>query len=128
MIFQQTWEWVIEGRKTQTRRRRKPTHEAIHDEDGTITAVTVNGRRKWQVGKTYSVQPGRSKAGVARIRLTGIREEEVTRISEADARAEGYKNREVFFAVWRAMYDEDALEEDCWVLEFELASPDEASA
>ena len=44
---------------------------------------------KWQVGRTYAVQPGRGKKAVGRIRITEIRRERVQDISEEDAIAEG---------------------------------------
>jgi hypothetical protein len=56
-----------------------------------ITAVETNGRLKWRVGQTYAVQPGRTKSGVGRIRITDIRQERLQEISEEDAIAEGCK-------------------------------------
>ena len=62
MIFQHTWRLILEGKKTETRRPVKPGEFAFDfDNDNMrINCVTTNtGRIKWEVGKTYSVQPGR---------------------------------------------------------------------
>jgi hypothetical protein len=54
MIFQYTLDQVLDGRKTQTRR-----------------LVTAGRPSRWRVGRTYAVQPGRTKKAVARIEVTG---------------------------------------------------------
>ncbi len=92
MIFQYTLTQVLNKTKTQTRRVVRPGDVAVYDEAGQIVAVTKNGRTQWEVGRTYAVQPGRTQPQVARIRITAIRTEPVTAISEADAIAEvGYR-------------------------------------
>jgi hypothetical protein len=105
MIFQHTWQQVLDGSKTQTRRISKPGEElrdmpvaALVQYPAVVTFTissvfhwnwTPKPRVKWQVGRTYAVQPGRGKKAVGRIRLTGIRQERVQDITEDDARAEG---------------------------------------
>jgi hypothetical protein len=90
MIFQHTWQQVVSGQKSQTRRLAQEGDTVIFDFDLTsIWAVYRKGRLLYKVGQTRAVQPGRSKAGVGRIRLTGIRREPVNEISKADAIAEG---------------------------------------
>lgn len=82
MIFKETWQQVLNGTKTQTRRPVKPGDYCIvHNEFGeertwyphlygcpkrwTIAEVRdAKGRLKWQVGKTYAVQPGRGKPAI----------------------------------------------------------------
>ena len=133
MIFQHTWEKVLSGEKTQTRRIVKPG-------DGFTTPLSVgvvgryrghvittipnyakpspgfnniysvcNGKRTvYQVGKDYAVQPGRGKPAVARIEIVNIRREHVRRISREDAKAEGFVNQYDFFYTWVAMHDQTA--------------------
>lgn len=62
-------------------------------------------RRKWVVGSTYPVQPGRGEKSVGRIQIVGIRREDVRHISEADAQAEGYGSIDDFLATWILMHD-----------------------
>lgn len=118
MIFQHTWQKVLSGEKTQTRRLAAPKP------DGTSLAgcemisfpmgrksVTRGSRddmrwnTKWQVGKTYAVQPGRGKKAIARIRITDIRREDVREISDQDIWAEGFKDYVDFWSTWCNMHD-----------------------
>lgn len=95
MIFQHTHELVLEGKKSQTRRLCKPNERLLTTSNNKWVDIALdNGDRvKWAVGKTYAVQPGRGKKAVGRIRLTGIRQEHVQDITEADAVAEGMKTQ-----------------------------------
>lgn len=120
MIFQYTWQAVLNGQKTTTRRPRKPNEEAVTGPDGRIEAVVHGGRTKWQVGKTYAVQPGRNEPQIARIRVTGIRAERAGDISDEDARAEGEASREAFLELWQRIHGADTLDMPVWVVEFEL--------
>ena len=120
MIFQHTLEQVLSGQKTQTRRIIKPGDVAVRSGQDEITAVKTNGRTKWAVGKTYSVQPGRGKPAVARIQITRIRRETVSQISEADAIADGFTSRQAFLNTWRHIHGDDSLDLDVWVVHFEL--------
>lgn len=123
MIFSHTLELVLSGVKMQSRRLKKPTHHLIVQGDLVrVESITTRGRRiMYQVGKTYAVQPGRTQKAVAYIRLTGLREETVQDISEADARAEGFESREAFFAAWHTIHGQKAkLTARVWVLTFQL--------
>lgn len=120
MIFQYTLDLLLSGRKTQTCRLTKAGEVTERDANGAIVAVTAKGRDKYRVGKTYAVQPARTQPAVARIRLTGIERKNVQEITEAEAKAEGYANRDEFFDVWRTVHGEKKLNADVWALRFEL--------
>jgi len=120
MIFQHTHEMVLTGRKTQTRRIKK---KGEHFEDGRVFTFDIcsfkavdgagqvglfNGhkeRTRWEVGKTYAVQPARGQPAIGRIRITGIREQDVREISDADVRAEGFASKANFLETWTQMHD-----------------------
>lgn len=116
MIFSKTWQQVLDGTKTQTRRVINPNELASCGSVADIFAVwrTKDGRPakrqsvrapliileqlynvKWTVAmgywrdKTYAVQPGCGKRAVGRIKLTGIRQERLQDITIEDITAEG---------------------------------------
>jgi hypothetical protein len=134
MIFgKRSIEGILSGKKTQTRRLVGDTSYITRDGTGEITRVIHDkGRRvKWQVGKTYAVQPGRGKKQVARIRVLKIRREDVRYISQSDVIAEGFSCEHEFWATWKALNDPGLQLEgnlfrrpdhlyDVWVLNFEL--------
>lgn len=118
MIFQETWENVISSAKTQTRRIVKPddvpqfhTANSIRFAGATgYTGVKRGGRILYRVNQTLAVQPARTAKGIARIRIIGIRQEDVRQMSGDDARAEGFENRKQFMDVWLSMHDKPAYE------------------
>jgi len=109
MIFQATWQAVLSGRKTITRRIVKPREFLVSElkdkqnplSDCVDTVVIRSSlfplphqmkpteQIKWQVDRTYAVQPGRGQKAVGRIRLLEIRQERLQEIDEAGAIAEG---------------------------------------
>ncbi|MEO8395741.1 MAG: hypothetical protein ABI700_22290, partial [Chloroflexota bacterium] len=94
MIFQYTLDLLLNGRKTQTCRIAKPSETAVRASSGAIEAVTLKGRDKYRVGKTYAVQPSRNESAVARIRLIDLERKNVADITLKEAQAEGYTSRE----------------------------------
>jgi len=127
MIFHHTWQQVVSGDKTQTRRIVKPneTHKpgkwnvsSIRLRVKIVEVHTATGRIKWRVGNTYAVQPAWTKKGIARIKIMLIRRENVLAITDKDARAEGFATRADFVHLWRSMHGYG----DCnvWVLDFKL--------
>lgn len=94
MIFSETADLVMDGTKTQTRRVAK-THDRImrfKQSSDNYTKGIYNDqmkRMRYQVGKTYAVQPGRGAKSIGRIRVINLRIENLMDISIPDAMAEG---------------------------------------
>ena len=95
MIFKsELCDKVLSGEKTQTRRLKREneyfTHGFARQPDSvTRRSETTLDARKWVVGRTYAVQPGRGKKAVGRIKLLAIREEPLQDISDDDCYEEG---------------------------------------
>ena len=112
MIFQHTWQQVLDGTKTQTRRLVKPYQTLEVDEnyypDGVYEWKSGGGARTvYLVGNTYAVQPGRGQRAVGRIRITGLRREDVREISDEDVKGEGFSSGDEFLKAWVSMHDKD---------------------
>lgn len=120
MIFQYTWQQVVAGAKTATRRLIREADAAVYGPAGDIVAVTHNGRVKWRVGATYAVQPGRGQPQIARIRLLSIARQRLTDCTRQDAVAEGFPDRQAFFAAWQDIHGAASLDQEVWVLAFAL--------
>ena len=117
MIFQHTWQKVLDGSKTQTRRIIKPdqclSSSSLYEPYLAVVQRLqgYNWKDVYRVGVDYAVQPGRGKPAVARIRITDIRREDVRTISAPDIRAEGFLDENIaeahlnFLAVWAGMHD-----------------------
>lgn len=113
MIFQHTWEKVLSGEKTQTRRLIKPDEAWATDKnDYPLHTIVLSGiRRKYIVGRVYGVQPGRGKKVIAHICIHNIRKEDVRNISDSDVKAEGFWGRIEFLDTWIAMHDKRFLDD-----------------
>jgi hypothetical protein len=81
-------EAICRGKKTQTRRLKKPTHRVVLRAN-CIIAIYQSNRLLWRIGNTYAIQPGRGKNAIGRFHLLTIRHEPLQTITSADARAEG---------------------------------------
>lgn len=103
MIFQHTFESVLSGKKTQTRRRIKPERKFIY-----------------RVGKTYAVQPKRGQPAVARFEVTVIRKQRLGEITHKEALAEGFASVADYQELWRKQYGSFDPNEEVWVIEFKL--------
>lgn len=119
MIFSQDMaQAIIAGQKTQTRRRVDSGDYLIEAPKRTVIR---KNRKKWQVGKVYAAQTKRGGRAVAYIRLTDIRAEPFSDISQPDAIAEGFSDAAGFFAKIRALYGDDFnMFQVCWAPTFEL--------
>lgn len=120
MLFQYTFSSILQGQKTQTRRLVKDGDVALRGRYNRIEAVIINGRKKWWVGKTYAVQPGRGEQQIARIRLLAINRQKVSQISQTDAQAEGFSNKQEFLLTWAHIHGDEKFDVYVWVLKFEL--------
>jgi len=118
MIFQRTWEKVLSGQQTQSRRWIKPRDFLIPAGDGFFEGVYrlmpdgIKSRPIYIVGETYPVQPepGRSRQSVGRVLVTRIWREDVRQISADNAFREGYSGIVDFLRVWTFMHDKGACE------------------
>ncbi len=139
MIFQFTIDQLLTGQKNQTRRlvqdgdKAEVWENAVRRRtvDGTqggdvwalhsIHCVTTStGRIKWRVGGRYAVQAGRGKKGVGYIRITRIRREIVSDITNEDARAEGFTDRKDYLRTFKIIHPTVGVRASVWVLDFEV--------
>lgn len=128
MIFSETLPQVLDGTKTQTRRPRKESDKivmiGICESPNTVYASRVirGGRLLWEVGRTYAVQPGRSKHSVGRIKITRIRSTLLQMINKEDAIAEGFEDTYGFYETWMKLYPRDRARYSTpiYALDFEL--------
>ncbi|MGI8854587.1 MAG: hypothetical protein ACR2JW_02450 [Thermomicrobiales bacterium] len=121
MQFSATWQDVLAGRKTMTRRIAKPTDTAVMGGQHGDQVEAVRGPKmlRWAVGRTYPVQPGRGKHAIGRIRITAICYcERAGGISEEDSRAEGFESASEFRAVYGRLNGAETLDQPCWALSF----------
>lgn len=115
MIFQHTWEKVLSGEKTQTRRLVKlgdmPTFISANtwrfhtDPKMGYSGVKNNNRWRWHINQELAIQPGRGQKAIGRLRINYIRREDVREISVEDAKAEGFYERSDFITTWCQMHD-----------------------
>lgn len=148
MLFQQTWQNVINGQKKQTRRLVQTGDIPVFDEsnpDRPIIKVIRTAdagvpKTLYEVGQTHAVQPGIGKKTVGHIRLTAIWREHLQDLSEGDVLqempsftpqpglTESQAALQSFIELWGQMHPtpgsrwEDNPE--VWVLHFESALPE----
>lgn len=95
---------ILEGRKTQTRRA---------------------GNKRWNVGavhqcKTTLFSP---EPPFARVRIIDVRRQKLGEMSREEVLAEGYKTWPQYVAALSAIHGREfGLEEEVWVVEFEVVS------
>ena len=97
---------VAAGRKTQTRRPVRPGEKTC----------------RYREGRTYAVQPGRGKPGLARIRILHTELQQLGDLTYQDAKAEGFRTRDDFYAYWTDLYNisEPDLAQPVWAIRFQV--------
>lgn len=98
--------------------------EAIRDGRKTVTRRRSD---RYQVGKTYAVQPGRGEFGICRIRVLSVIHQPAFcgYVTDGEAHREGAKHAADFMALWREIHGEVAANDglDVFRIEFELVLP-----
>ncbi len=124
LIFQHTWQWITKPSphtgelKTQTSRiaAPEPNGESLAGFEMLSYPMgmkaVVRGSKddshwvtKWQVGKTYAVQPGRGEKAIGRIRILDIQRIDVRDFTPADVKREGFLSLNHYLLVWSQMHD-----------------------
>lgn len=115
-------EKILLGQKTQTRRPERPSH--VYTENG---VMTESGRWVYRCDAFYEVQRTSDKSTVARIQIVEPTPylEQLGWTTDADARAEGFENREAFFSCWRSLYGKANEKQWVWVVTFRLVQSEE---
>lgn len=75
-------------------------------------------------GRDYAVCPGRGKNAIGRVRVTGLRQITLGRLSDEEAQREGFTHRQAFEEAWTAIngsYDPGAL---VWRVKFKVVAAD----
>lgn len=118
MIFKNTWQKVLDGTKTQTRR------------------LIKSPECPYKIGRVYAIQKGRGKNAIGYILVKNIWVEYLMNISVHDCIQEGIEilgevegchvpeYRERFADLWDSLYNDPGLKfnsnPEVWVIEFEL--------
>jgi hypothetical protein len=115
MIFgDQTITKLIAGDKTVTRRLWRPGDVF----DGEV--VRNRSQIRYAVGQERAIQPGRGKAGVAKLKIKSICMERLGAVDDDDARLEGFENREAFVRYWKFLHGKFMAATLVWRIEFEV--------
>ncbi|HRQ41846.1 MAG TPA: ASCH domain-containing protein [Chloroflexota bacterium] len=114
MLFQYTYQLILNDKKTETRRQINPGEKLLDNPK----RVEVNGRVKWQVGRSYAIQPGRSQKAVGRIRITDIKMQPPGQMQTEDARAEGFPSLDDFWQTWLQIHKHFDPDLAFWVITF----------
>lgn len=91
---------VLEGRKSQTRRRVRPGETVC----------------RWVPGRSYSVQHDRGKRAVGRLVVVSVAQQPLGDLTLRDARAEGFRTRREFRDHWHRLFPDMTGRDVVWVL------------
>jgi hypothetical protein len=128
MIFMYTIDAVLARRKTQTRRVIYPG-DRLTRIGGALAVVTLNGRPRWIVNKTYTIhrQCGAKAEPGIRVKVTGLsRDPNPLAISRSDAIAEGFESPAAFVEHWRSHTRGGG--DPCWKIEFEVVEVEQMAS
>lgn len=106
---------IITGDKRATRRRMVP---------GKPRSPWYRHRCAYTEGQVFAVNPGRGKSRVAEAKVTKVYSQQLGRMTEKDAKLEGFKSLKHFREVWKEINKVWNPAELVWVVEFELFGPD----
>ena len=104
----------------------KPEH-VVPILSGAKTQTRRVGARRWREGAEHDARLNFTTPPFARLRITSVRRQAVYRISTADAVAEGYPNRQAFFAAWDRVTGEPRTTR-VWVVSFVVVRAGDAPA
>lgn len=137
-------ELIMQGRKRQTRRPKKDNERPVKGfrglgllagmdiRAGEILSVVSHGadgkvRTKYDAlnGQIVSIQPGRGKPAVAKIKILRLRLERFDDITEDDAIEEGFTSRYDFLNYVHGLYPSKKDLGLCWAIRFRLVQQGE---
>ncbi len=111
MIFKPELAKLIpQGKKTMTRRPTKPGEREC----------------RYIVGRAYRVQHGRGKRGLYLITIQAVRDELLGALTIPDAKREGFRTRDDFYAYWQQLHGHIDLQQRVWVISFRVGDPIDA--
>jgi hypothetical protein len=131
LIFQHTWEWIVkqspwtQSPKTLTTRLyNSMKYDLVRDEADTNTLWEVRskqGKIIWEPFKSYAVQPGRGKPGLAHIRITNLYfAPYAVAMNAEELHREGFDTHERYKEVWIAMHGKHREYAEGIRIQFEL--------
>lgn len=117
MIFRETWRNIIADDmgwhdyqiKTETRRPCKRNEFIIFLPPNNVATIktlfkNLRSRVKWQVGRTYAIQPGMYQPSIGRIQILHLWREPLTSITRGGAVREGFSSIQDFQSTWIELY------------------------
>lgn len=91
---------------------------------GTKTQTRRLGKKRWIIGATHRLMRTMFGKPFGVVRIVDVRREYLTRITDADVKAEGYEDREAYIEAFRRINRIDSATSlrglDVWAVEFEL--------